>query len=156
MAKDHSVNAGESHSATKSKVGTSQSHGPGRRRSAILIVGDDTEGLRRYMRSFSAYGYTVEIACDGTAADGLAREKEFDVVVSDVDGSEVPDCGSLRRIRERHARVPLVVLSKGLGFAAACAAVDCGAHRYLIKPVSDERLLEVVVEAMQDAASRER
>jgi DNA-binding NtrC family response regulator len=115
------------------------------------MVGEETDVLRRYARSFSAYGYGVDLASDGEAAVRLASEKEFDVVVSDIDMAESSGCASLLRVREQQQRVPMVVLASALGFASARAAVDCRAHKYLLKPVSDERLLEVLVEAVQDA-----
>jgi len=127
---------------------------PGRRRSAILIVGEETEILRRYARSCSAYGYAVDLATDGETAARLASERRFDVVVSDIGKQGSFGCDSLRRLREQHRGVPMVVLSSGLAFASARAAVDCGAHKFLLKPVSDERLLEVLVGAMRDGPSR--
>ena len=48
----------------------------------------------------------------------------------------------------------MVLLSNVLAFASARAAAECGAYRYLIKPVSDERLLEVVVETIQESSRR--
>ena len=72
------------------------------------------------------------------------------VVVGDV-GSDGSDDGALRSLRNR---CPVVLLSHGLAFASALAAVRCGAYRYLLKPVSDERLLEVLVETIQDVSSR--
>ncbi len=127
---------------------------PGRRRSAILMVGDESDVLQRYARSLSAYGYAVELATDGETAVRLASEKDFDVVVSDIDHSGSSKCETLRRLREQQRRVPMVVLSEGLAFATARAAVDCRAHKFLLKPVSDERLLEVLVGTMRDAPSR--
>ena len=128
---------------------------PGRRRSAVLIVGDETDVLRRYARSLSAYGYVVDVAADFDTAVRLAAEKNFDVVVSDIDRNGSSECETLRRLREQQRRVPMVVLSGGLAFASARAAVDCRAHKFLLKPVSDERLLEVLVGTVRDAPSRE-
>ena len=130
-----------------------QGRGPARRRSAILIVGEEGDVLGRYARSFGAYGYAVDFASDEDSAARLASEKEFDVIVKDIDTRDLDDGESLRHLRERHRRVPVVVLSSGLAFASARAAICCGAYKYLVKPVSDERLLEVLVEAMRDAPS---
>lgn len=154
MAKDHTGHAEPARSTAHVRVGAKQSHVPGRRRSAILIVGDETEVLRRYARSLSAYGYEVVLAADFDAAGRLAAEKDFDVVVGDIDRSGSSECEMLRRLRERQQGVPMVVLSGGLAFASARAAINCRAHKFLLKPVSDELLLEVVVGAMRDAPSR--
>jgi DNA-binding NtrC family response regulator len=110
--------------------------------------------LLRYARSLSAYGYAVDFAHDDAEVARLGREKEFDVVINDIDMRNCCDGHSLRQLRRENKRVPVVVLSGCLAFASARAALDCGAHKYLVKPVSDERLLEVLVDAVQDAAAR--
>jgi CheY-like chemotaxis protein len=139
---------------SKARIGMRQPRVPGRRRSAILMVGEETDVLRRYADSFAAYGYTVDLASDGETAARLVSGKEFDVVVSDIDGGESSACASLRDLRAQQRRVPMIVLAGGLAFSSARAAVDCGAYKYLLKPVSDERLLEVLVEAIGDVTSR--
>jgi DNA-binding NtrC family response regulator len=136
--------------------GVRQGRVTGKRRSAILLVGGEGDVLGKYARSFEAYGYAVDLASDEVTAARLASEKEFDVIVSDIDMRDDGDGESLRRLHEQNKRVPVVVLSSGLAFASARAAVDCGAHKYLVKPVSDDRLLEVLVEAIRDGMPRWR
>jgi len=67
------------------------------------------------------------------------------------DGGDGGDDGALRSLRNR---CPVILLSHGLAFASALAAVRCGAYRYLLKPISDERLLEVLVETIQESSPR--
>jgi CheY-like chemotaxis protein len=154
VAKDHSPNADQVSSVLAERAGAKQGHGPARRRSAILLVGDEAGALGKYGRSLTAWGYAVDLAPDEATAVRLADEKEFDVIVDDIDMRDSSDGESLRRLRERDRLVPVVVLSSGLAFASARAAIDCGAHKYLVKPVSDEHLLEVLVEAIRDDAPR--
>jgi DNA-binding NtrC family response regulator len=153
VAKDHSVDVDPSGSGTTKKATARQGRAPAKPRSTILIVGDQTEVLARYARSLSAYGYVVDFAHDDATLTRLTHEKEFDVVVNDIDMRSCCNGESLRRLRKENKRVPVVVLSGCLAFASARAALDCGAHKYLVKPVADERLLEVLVEAMRDAWS---
>lgn len=159
VAKDHPLDHLPNHSpildpgdCELARTAAGKSRWPVRRRSAILIVGDETELLTRYARSLGAYGYAVEFAHDDAMVARLTREKEFDVVVNDIDMRNCCDGQSLRQLRKENKRVPVVVLSGCVAFASARAALDCGAHKYLVKPVSDDRLLEVLVEAMQSAA----
>jgi DNA-binding NtrC family response regulator len=109
-----------------------------------LIV-DSEESARRYGRALEAYGYLVEAACDGDSAVRLASERHFDVVVGDMDMHDC-SCEALRLIRGRHHDITVILISSGLAFARARAAVECGADRYLLKPVSEEQLLEILVE----------
>jgi DNA-binding NtrC family response regulator len=120
---------------------------PGRSRPSILIVDDDTELACRYQRALEAYGYNVDRSSRADLAMRLSGAKNYDVVVGDV-GS---DYSALRSLGNR---CPVVLLSHGLAFASALAAVRCGAYRYLLKPVSDECLLEVLVETIQESSPR--
>ena len=126
----------------------------GRARSSILIVDDDAELARRYQRALESYGYMVDRAPHGEGAIRLAHEKQFDVVVGDVDPREECEDRTLKSIHDQRKDVPVVLLSKVLVFASARAAAECGAYRYLLKPVSEERLLEVLVETIQENSHR--
>jgi two-component system chemotaxis response regulator CheY len=123
-----------------------------RARSSILIVDDDAELARRYQYALESYGYSVDRVAQGDAAIRLANSKRFDLVVGDVDPREGREDGTLKRIHHQCRDVPMVLLSNFLAFASARTAAACGAYRYLIKPVSDERLLEVVVETIQESS----
>jgi DNA-binding NtrC family response regulator len=117
-----------------------------------LIVDDDAELARRYQRVLESYGYAVERASHGEGAVRLAGEKPFDVVVGDVDPREGRVDETLKSIHTQREDLPVVLLSSGIAFATARAAVECGAYRYLLKPVSDERLLEVLVETIRESS----
>jgi CheY-like chemotaxis protein len=152
MGKAHLGDSGADGAVMRRRTGAREERTVGRRRSSILIVDDDAEVSRGYALSLGAGGYAVALACDGETAIDLAGEKQFDAVVADIDMDGDSKCRMLKRLREQHRDLPVVVLSRGLAFASARAAVECGAHRYLLKPVSDERLLEVLVEAIQDSS----
>ena len=115
---------------------------------------DDTELARRYQRALESYGYAVERIPHGEGAIRLAGERQFDVVVGDVDPREECTDRTLKSIHDQRKDVPVVLLSNILAFASARAAVECGAYRYLLKPVSEERLLEVLVETIQESSHR--
>lgn len=123
-----------------------------RHRSSILLVDDDPALALGYEHVLEASGYSVAVATDRTSAAQLAREQDFDVVVGDMDMEENHEGEALRGLSNHGRPVPVVVMSNGLAFARARAAVACGAYRYLVKPVSESRLLEVVVQAIQESA----
>ena len=123
---------------------------PARSRPSILIVDDDTELACRYQHALEAYGYSVDRSSRADLASRLSGDKHYDVVVGDV-GVDGGDDGALRSLRNR---CPVILLSHGLAFASALAAVRCGAYRYLLKPISDDRLLEVLVETIQESSPR--
>ena len=118
-----------------------------RRGSSVLFVGDEAEASRKYARSLAARGYLVDLAADCETALRLAETKQFDAVVTDLDVPGNP-LEKIRGLRQRHDELTLVMLSSRLAFDTARAAVECGADRYLLKPVSGDRLLKVLAEAL--------
>jgi|GEM_PF-4876020 len=118
------------------------------------MVDDGNELAQRYRRVLESRGYKVVPAYDYETAVKLATESRFDVVVSDWDEHEECVCAALRRIHRQRQDLPLVLLANGLGFASAKAAIECGAYRYLLAPVSEEALLKVLVEAIQEHEHR--
>jgi chemosensory pili system protein ChpA (sensor histidine kinase/response regulator) len=155
VAKDHPGNVEVAETTTSTgRNAVCAMRAAGRPRSSILIVDDDAELARRYQRALESYGYAVERASHGEGAIRLAGEKQFDVVVGDVDPREGCEDRTLKNIHDRCKDVPVVLLSNVLAFASARAAAECGAYHYLLKPVSDERLLEVLVETIQESSRR--
>ncbi len=120
----------------------------GRPRSWVLIVDDDVELVSRYQRALEACGYVVDRSSRGELPLRLPADNHYDVVVGDVDPDDDSTFCCLR------GRCPLVLLSQGLAFASALAAVRYGVYRYLLKPVSEDRLLEVLVETIRERSPR--
>ncbi len=115
---------------------------------------DDAELAHRYRRVLESSGYAVEWSACDEGAVRLASEGKFDVVVGDLDLRVHGEAGTLKGIHDRCGNLPVVLLSNGLAFASARAAVACGAHRYLLKPVTEEQLLEVLVETIRETSRR--
>ena len=154
VAKDQLGNTETSDTAFTGREVARAACATARSRSSVLIVDDDAELAHRYQHVLESYGYAVERAPHGEGAVRLAGEKQFDVVVGDVDARENRADGTLKSIHEQREDLPVVLLSSGIAFATARAAVECGAYRYLLKPVSDERLLEVLVETIRESSRR--
>jgi EAL domain-containing protein (putative c-di-GMP-specific phosphodiesterase class I) len=118
-------------------------------RGFVLLVDDDQSIARAYARTLGAAGFAVEIAFDGKAAAAAARERNFDVIVSDIAMPEMNGLELLRVVREHDLDVPFVLMTGGPAVDSAVRAVEYGALRYLIKPVSTGELEEVVARAVR-------
>jgi CheY-like chemotaxis protein len=118
-------------------------------RGLILLVDDEQSIARAYARTLGAAGFTVEIAFDGKEAAAAAKERNFDVIVSDIAMPEMNGLELLRAVREHDLDVPFVLMTGGPGVDSAVRAVEYGALRYLIKPVSTAELEEVVARAVR-------
>lgn len=139
------VNAG---SATFEGERNTEAGQTGKQRSSVLLLDNEAEQARRYEDALKARGYLVEKAADGDTAVRLARETRFDVVIGNIGAEEERDGMALMSLRRARRDLPVVLLSDGLALSSARMAVECGADRYLLKPVSAERLLAVLAETI--------
>jgi EAL domain-containing protein (putative c-di-GMP-specific phosphodiesterase class I) len=118
-------------------------------RGLVLLVDDEQSIARAYARTLGAAGFAVEIAFDGKEAAAAAKERNFDVIVSDIAMPEMSGLELLRAVREHDLDVPFVLMTGGPAVDSAVRAVEYGALRYLIKPVSTAELEEVVARAVR-------
>lgn len=119
---------------------------PPQTRKTILVADDSSAVRRAAAEALDPAGYRVLPAVDGVALLAMLAEHAPDLVVFDMvlprlDGLQA--CRLIRR-NERHANLPIVMLSSydGLFNRARCAMA--GADEYLVKPFSGEGLLQVV------------
>jgi EAL domain-containing protein (putative c-di-GMP-specific phosphodiesterase class I)/CheY-like chemotaxis protein len=110
----------------------------------ILLVEDQPALRRGYARILEGAGYVVTQAPDGRqATDALATES-YDVILTDIGMPEMSGSQLLRAVRERNLDVPVLLVTANPTVESAIDAIEHGALRYLIKPVSPHDLLEAV------------
>jgi two-component system, NtrC family, nitrogen regulation response regulator NtrX len=116
---------------------------------AILVV-DDEAGVRSSLAAILGdEGYAVTSADSGEAGLAALEGRRFDLVLLDVwlpglDGLEV-----LRRIRERDSELPVVVISGHGTIETAVKAVRLGAQDFVEKPLSLEKTVLAVRNALR-------
>ena len=118
-------------------------------RGLVLLVDDEQSIARAYARTLGAAGFAVEVAFDGKEAAAAARDRSFDVIISDIAMPEMNGLELLRAVREHDLDVPFVLMTGGPAIESAVRAVEYGALRYLIKPVTPGELEEVVARAVR-------
>jgi len=118
-------------------------------RGLILLVDDEPAVARAYARTLGAAGFTVVTAGDGREAADAARDKSFDVIVSDIAMPTMDGIELLRTVREYDLDVPFVIMTGGPAVDSAARAMEYGALRYLVKPVTPEDLEAVVARAVR-------
>jgi DNA-binding NtrC family response regulator len=111
----------------------------------ILIVDDEVALVRSLRSMLEIEGYGVLAA--GTAGDGLSQLGECDLVLLDV---RLPDRNGIDVLAEIRSRseVPVVMMSAHATIADAVRATQLGAHDFLEKPFTSERVLLVVRNAL--------
>ena len=106
------------------------------KRSAVLIVDDDEQFMRACVRVLQSWNYDVAQAATGEAAVQLARERDFDVILSDINLPGSSGLELLRNVRCRDKDVPVILMTGGPELETARLAVEWGAQSYLIKPLA--------------------
>src|SRR5919199_1981473 len=119
--------------------------GPSPATGPLVLIVDDDERLRRYVRvNLELEGYSVREA--GSAAEGLeALEDEppdlilLDVMMPHVDGWEM-----LRQVQERHGigAIPVIMFSGQVDNRSAADARSRGAQGFIGKPFDPDQLVE--------------
>lgn len=117
----------------------------------VLVVEDEDRIARFVEKGLRAAGFGVVVAPTGDEGLALALSGDVDIVVLDVglpglDGFEV-----LRRIRERDAKLPVIMLTARSGVADTVAGLEGGASDYLAKPFRFDELLARVRTRLRDA-----
>jgi two-component system sensor histidine kinase and response regulator WspE len=111
----------------------------------VLIV-DDSPTVRAMERElFNSAGFEVTTAVDGMDAWGSLRERDFDLVVTDIDMPRLDGIGLIRSIRQeiRHKRTPIIVMSYRASSEERQRGLSAGADVYMIKAdYDDQSLLE--------------
>lgn len=110
----------------------------------ILLVDDDAAVLRATAAVLERSGFAVTAVADGPAALRALDDARFSVIVSDIMMDGMSGLELLRLVRERDADIPVVLMTGGPSLASAIEAMNHGAHRYLLKPVAVDELVEVV------------
>ncbi|HUI69619.1 MAG TPA: sigma-54 dependent transcriptional regulator [Spirochaetia bacterium] len=115
----------------------------------VLVV-DDDEIIRKFMRDLLEVNhFEVEEASSVASGAQLLREREFEVVLTDL---MLPDGSGLDVLQAARARpyLPEVLLITAYGtIDSAVEAVKGGAFDYLTKPLSTQKLLLSVERAME-------
>jgi EAL domain-containing protein (putative c-di-GMP-specific phosphodiesterase class I) len=118
-------------------------------RGRILLVDDERAVVRAYARTLGAAGFAVDVAYDGSDAARAAARGGFDVIVSDITMPEMTGLDLLRAVREHDLDVPVILMTGGPAVESAVRAMEYGALRYLIKPVTPTELEDVVTRAVR-------
>lgn len=117
----------------------------------ILIIDDDANTLASLARAFRLAGHEA-IVCDSAArALEMVRGKRFDLILSDVVMPGKDGIALLEDFRTIGISVPTVMMSGQATIEMAVRATRLGALDFLEKPISTEKLLLTVENAVRRA-----
>jgi DNA-binding NtrC family response regulator len=123
----------------------------------LLLIDDEPNILTTLRRALEIEGYTVEVAGSGKVGLEKLGEREFDLLLVDV---RMPDLGGLEvleRAKQLRPEVSVVMMSGHANIETAVQATKLGAVDFLEKPLSSEKVMLTVRNALQLAdLKRER
>lgn len=120
----------------------------------ILIV-DDSRLVRIKLKAeLYDRGHTIVEARDGEEALRRLVDKSPDAVFLDIILPKLDGCEVLRRIRETHPHLPVVVISTAASAENMAYAEKCGVLMFIQKPYSDHEI-SMALARMQESAEAE-
>ncbi len=121
----------------------------------ILIIDDDANTLASLSRAFRLSGHEATVCDNAARALELARDGHFDLILSDVVMPGKDGIALLEEIRTAGIASPVVMMSGQATIEMAVRATRLGAADFLEKPISTEKLLLTVENALKLARLEE-
>ncbi len=113
-----------------------------------LLIVDDDPGQRSLLNSFlQGQGFETALAESGERALDALRADRFDLMISDVRMPGMSGLETLRRARQEHAVLPVLLVTAYADIREAVGAMRDGAVNYLAKPIDLDELLAIVQQA---------
>ncbi len=117
-----------------------------------ILIADDEPNIRKSLdRVLSMEGYKVLQATTGKEALEVVRRRAVDLVLMDVLMPELDGLGALGSMREELDELPVVMMSGNATIESAVQATKLGALDFLEKPLSTDKLLITVSNALRFA-----
>jgi two-component system nitrogen regulation response regulator NtrX len=117
-------------------------------KSRILVVDDEAE-IRRSVRMILEYeGYEVLEATSGPEGVMLAERETPDLVFLDIKMPGMDGLEALQRIKASNDALPVVIISGHGTVSTAVEATKAGAFDFIEKPLSSERVLVTIRNAV--------
>ena len=115
----------------------------------ILIIDDDANTLASLARAFRLAGHEATVCDNAARALAMAKAQRFDLILSDVVMPGRDGIALLEDLKSASVAVPAVMMSGQATVEMAVRATRIGAIDFLEKPISTEKLLLTVENAMR-------
>jgi two-component system, NtrC family, nitrogen regulation response regulator NtrX len=115
----------------------------------ILIIDDDANTLASLARAFRLAGHEATVCDNAARALELAKAERFDLILSDVVMPGRDGIALLEDFKAIGLASPVVMMSGQASIEMAVKATRLGASDFLEKPISSEKLLLTVENALR-------
>jgi two-component system nitrogen regulation response regulator NtrX len=115
----------------------------------LLIVDDEANTLASLSRAFRLEGHEATVCDNANKALDLAKSQSFDLILSDVVMPGKDGLALLEELKAQGVTAPVVMMSGQAHIEMAVRATRLGALDFLEKPISTEKLLLTVENALK-------
>jgi two-component system, NtrC family, nitrogen regulation response regulator NtrX len=115
----------------------------------LLIVDDEANTLASLARAFRLEGHEATVCDNAAKALDLAKAQNFDLIFSDVVMPGKDGLSLLEDLKSQGVTTPVVMMSGQAHIEMAVRATRLGALDFLEKPISTEKLLLTVENALK-------
>jgi two-component system nitrogen regulation response regulator NtrX len=119
------------------------------RKAHVLLVDDDPSTLASLSRAFRLAGHEATVSDNAARALDLLRSETFDLILSDVVMPGKNGIEFLEDLKKAGVRTPVVLVSGEANIEMAVQATKLGAMDFLEKPLSTDKLLVTLENAMR-------
>ena len=109
-----------------------------------LLVVDDEGGIRESLKWIFKDTYDIVLAKDGRQALQVIENKPADLVLLDILLPDINGLEVLRRVKEMHRGLPVIMITATKTVRNAVEAMKLGADDYIVKPFDLEELRIIV------------
>jgi DNA-binding NtrC family response regulator len=118
-------------------------------KSSLLIIDDDANTLASLSRAFRLAGHEAAVCDNPARALELVKAEKFDLIFSDVVMPNIDGLKLLEQIRAAGVTTPVVMMSGQAHIEMAVKATRLGALDFLEKPISTDKLLLTLQNALK-------
>ena len=119
------------------------------RKAHLLLVDDDANTLASLSRAFRLAGHEATVCDNATRALELLRTESFDLIFSDVVMPGKDGLALLKDLKASGLKTPVILISGQANIEMAVRAVKIGAFDFLEKPLSTDKLLIALENALR-------
>lgn len=116
----------------------------------ILLAEDDTNLRDIIADTLTSEDYSVDPVSDGTQAQLMLKQKNYDLVLSDVQMPGLNGCELMSEAKQAYVETPFLLMTAYGTIEQAVEAMRNGACDYLVKPFDADVLLSAVKKHIQD------
>lgn len=121
---------------------------------SVLVIDDDLPMCQTLARALVACGFSVHFRTVGAVALDLLEQRDFDVVLTDLDMDGVDGFMVCARVTRHHPAIPVVVFTAFGATDSESTARRLGAWAFLTKPFDLGHLRRTLLAAVVRRRSR--